>query len=154
MTLGFFLSFIGLCFAFVNGVIVPWLITRASAHKIMVGGLLVLTAGRAMIGAAHSLPVLLFADVLVALGGATSGSVLPSLFSVEAPPGGVGTLLGFGQSVHSAAGVVGPIASGVLFERLGSGAPAFAAAALCLTSCVLFVALVPAETGSKKSKLE
>jgi len=57
----------------------------------------------------------MFADVLVALGGATSGSVLPSLFSVEAPPGGIGTLLGFGQSVHSAAGVVGPLVSGVLF---------------------------------------
>jgi len=34
------------------------------------------------------------ADVLVALGGATSGSVLPSLFSLEAPPGAIGTLLG------------------------------------------------------------
>ena len=56
------------------------------------------------------------ADLLVALGGATSGSVLPSLFSFEAPPGGVGTLLGIGQSVHSAAGVVGPLASGFLFD--------------------------------------
>ena len=114
----------------------------------MTCGLLVLAAGRALIAAAHTIPVLsksqyaclsrsfqafslhkyqlccklndcvtVAADLLVALGGATSGSVLPSLFSLEAPPGGVGTLLGIGQSVHSAAGVVGPLASGFLFDR-------------------------------------
>jgi hypothetical protein len=34
---GFFLSFIGLCFGFVNGVVVPWLIVRMSAASIMTG---------------------------------------------------------------------------------------------------------------------
>ena len=75
-------------------------------------------------------------------GGATSGSVLPSLFSLEAPPGGVGMLLGVCQSVHSAAGVVGPVFSGWLFATHGTGAPAAVASGLCLLSCVVFVAFV------------
>ena len=75
-------------------------------------------------------------------GGATSGSVLPSLFSLEAPPGGVGMLLGVCQSVHSAAGVVGPVFSGWLFATYGTGAPAVVASSLCLLSCALFVAFV------------
>ena len=75
-------------------------------------------------------------------GGATSGSVLPSLFSLEAPPGGVGMLLGVCQSVHSAAGVVGPVFSGWLFATHGTGAPAAVASGLCLLSCGVFVAFV------------
>ena len=75
-------------------------------------------------------------------GGATSGSVLPSLFSLEAPPGGVGMLLGVCQSVHSAAGVVGPVFSGWLFATHGTGAPAAVASGLCLLSCAVFVAFV------------
>lgn len=82
------------------------------------------------------------ADVLVALGGATTGSVLPSLFSVEAPPGAVGTLLGIGQSVHSAAGVVGPLASGLLFEKFGASAPGIVAGGLCLLAAAVFVLLL------------
>jgi MFS family permease len=88
------------------------------------------------------------ADVLVALGGATSGSVLPSLFSFEAPPGGVGTLLGIGQSVHSAAGVLGPIASGYLYENFGPSAPGTAAAGLCLLATAVFVMLVSDRDGA------
>ena len=97
------------------------------------------------------------ADVLVALGGGTSGSVMPSLFSFEAPPGGVGTLLGIGQSVHSAAGVLGPLTSGFLFENYGPGAPSAAAAGLCLLATAVFVLLVrnhdgPALRKGRKSK--
>ena len=66
---GFFISFVGLCFAVVNGAVVPYLVTRLSASTIMVGGLLVLAAGRATIGAAQTVPVLMVGDVLVALGG-------------------------------------------------------------------------------------
>ena len=82
------------------------------------------------------------ADVLVALGGATTGSVLPSLFSVEASPGAVGTLLGVGQSVHSAAGVVGPLVSGFLFEKYGASAPGTVAGGLCLLATAVFVLLL------------
>lgn len=188
----------------VIGVIVPWLIVRVSATTIMTCGLLVLAAGRALIAAAHTIPVLstfalnlslalcvsssaviatsgtsqqysvavlvyvtrtvaflicdqsrrsaVVADLLVALGGATSGSVLPSLFSLEAPPGGVGTLLGVGQSVHSAAGVMGPLISGALFERYGPGAPSTMASGLCLLAVVVFISLVGNGDGVPRTK--
>lgn len=97
--------------------------------------------------------VAVVADVLVALGGATTGSVLPSLFSIEAPPEGIGTVLGVGQSVHSAAGVVGPLASGFLFEKCGPSAPGATASGLCLLATAVFVLLLGDRNGLVPSKV-
>lgn len=56
--------------------------------------------------------------------------------------------------MHSAAGVVGPLLSGVLFERYGAGAPGAVAGGLCLAACAVFVGLVGDGTARQKTKVE
>jgi MFS family permease len=49
--------------------------------------------------------------------------------------------LGLAESTHGIAGVIGPVASGWLFENVSSSAPAIAAGVLCMLAAPVAMAL-------------
>lgn len=53
--------------------------------------------------------MIVFGDLLVAVGGSMSGAALPALLTKAARPGTKGCILGISQSIHSLAGDLGGI---------------------------------------------
>lgn len=77
----------------------------------------------------------------VAVGGATFFSLFASMLSRCAPQEHRAFALGLAESTHGMAGVVGPVASGWLFENVSSSAPAIAAGVLCMLAAPVAMAL-------------
>ena len=77
----------------------------------------------------------------VAVGGATFFSLFASMLSRCAPREHRAFALGLAESTHGVAGVIGPVASGWLFENISSSAPAIAAGLLCMLAAPVAMAL-------------
>ena len=152
---GRFLAFAGLCWATVNGAVVPALFERfvggrktaaASAmaeQKLLVGALLNLGCSRFAYSCCDllGLPGLFLVEFWVALGGATFFTLFASMLSRCAPREHRAFALGLAESCHGVAGVIGPVASGWLYENVGSSAPAMAAGVLCTLAAPIALAL-------------
>ena len=77
----------------------------------------------------------------VAVGGATFFSLFASMLSRCAPQEHRAFALGLAESCHGIAGVIGPVASGWLYENVGSSAPAVASGILCMLAAPIAMSL-------------
>lgn len=139
--------------------LVPRLHRLATEPVLLCGGFVTLAVGRAlqaaaMIAAPAPAPIpshasfgaaivaLALGQCLVAVGGATSTTLLVTLTAQAAPNGYTGQLIGLSDSFDGIGAVVGPIASGILLDAFGPSAPSAAASTLCLvggamSGCIL-----------------
>eukprot|EP01044_Picomonas_judraskeda_P001252 COSAG03_NODE_70_length_14773_cov_16.054711_13_plen_459_part_00 len=148
---GRFLAFAGLCWAAVNGAVVPRLFDRfvgeqdssAMEQKLLVGALLSLGLSRFAYSYCDLLGLsgLFIVEFCVAVGGATFFSLFASMLSRCAPQEHRAFTLGLAESCHGMAGVIGPVASGWLFENVSSSAPAVTAGMLCIFAAPVAMAL-------------
>jgi MFS family permease len=139
--------FAGLVIALVQGGLVRRLVPRFGERRVASLGLAALIPGFAAIGEAHG-PGLLYAGLfLMALGSALAMPSLSSLASRYAPSDRQGLALGTNRSLGSLARAVGPLASSLLYWRVGSGASYWLGAVLLLWPLCLCLALpvVPEE---------
>ena len=159
---GRFLAFAGLCWAAVNGAVVPFLFDRfigeqdssAMEQKLLVGALLSLGLSRFAYSYCDLLGLygLFIVEFCVAVGGATFFSLFASMLSRCAPQEHRAFALGLAESCHGMAGVFGPVASGWLFENVSSSAPAVAAGMLCILAAPVAMALPLRVTAASEFK--
>jgi DHA1 family tetracycline resistance protein-like MFS transporter len=150
----YFFVLLGLVSALVQGLLIGGLSRRFSEHTLMVAGGGLLSLGLALIPFAQrtapsegtSLPGLLAAIVLIAVG---SGLAMPSItgyVSRITPPSRQGAALGTLQSIGSVARIAGPTASGFLTELTGERTAFLAGAGIALVGMLL--ALLARSQGS------
>jgi MFS transporter, DHA1 family, tetracycline resistance protein len=129
-TVAWFFVFIGVCSALVQGVLVRRLVARVGEARLVVFGAVLLISGFVGLRAADSVPVLLLAIAVIALGIGITTPTLSSLVSRRSLAGEQGEILGAYQSMGSLGRVFGPFGSENLYFRIGPDWPHWAAAAL------------------------
>ena len=102
---------------------------RYPERSLVMTGTLLLAAGFVALPLAPSLGLLLTALATLAVGRAISQPSLMSLTSLAADPSRTGAVMGAFQSAASLARMIGPVAAGLLYDRL-QAAPFWLAAAL------------------------
>ncbi len=113
---GYLFAFLGLVSAIVQGGLVRVLVPRVGEVRLVRYSGIPFVAGLILLGLSPSVPVLLCAIGLLAVG---YGGALPpilGLVSRVSPPELQGGILGVGQSVGSLARIVGPAAAGLAFD--------------------------------------
>lgn len=139
--IAFILSFVGIVTVAVQGVMIGPLTRHFGERHVTLGSLVILILGFVVIAGATDLPQTLLACAMLATGFGLFNASLPSLVSREAADHERGAVLGTYQGVTSLSRAVGPAFSGVIFARLGAGAPFLAGAALVVPAVALLLTL-------------
>jgi len=105
-------------------------VARVGEARLVVSGAVLLMSGFAGLRALDSVPVLLLALAVIALGIGITTPSLSSLVSRRSLAGEQGEILGAYQSMGSLGRVVGPFGSENMYFRIGPDGPHWAAAAL------------------------
>ena len=130
---------VGVVLVVVQGGLVRPAVRTLGERGVLVFGLVGNAAGLALLAGVHSFASLIPAVLLLTVG---QGLVSPTLSSVLAGRVGAherGGLLGVQQAVGGLARIVGPLAAGFAFGRIGVPAPYAAGAALMLGAVVILV---------------
>jgi MFS family permease len=113
----------GLVALVVQGGVVGWWSRRFGPVNGLLAGALAIGAGMAAIGGAYHGALLLFGVAATGLGVGLTNPMLATLASQHAGAGQQGAVLGAAQSAGGLARAVGPVWSGVLYQRVGPSAP-------------------------------
>ncbi len=133
-------AYVGAVAVLVQGGLVGRLARRLGERTLARAGAVSLAAGLAAIPLASSPWTLALALAAFAFGQGTLTPALSALVSRAAPGGEQGRLLGVSQSLSALGRVLGPVAGGVAFARVGIGAPYLAGAGLALLALLTLVA--------------
>lgn len=135
---------IGVVVVVVQGVLVGRAVRRFGERRTLVAGYVVLAAALYVAGVTDLPPVLAGAALAMAAGNGLSLPSLNALVSRHSDATEQGYNLGLSQAAAALARMLGPIAAGPLFERLGPGVPMLAgAAAVALGAAVALAVLEP-----------
>lgn len=138
--------FMGILAAIVQGGLVGRLARRFGERSLVVTGALLLLPAYAALTRVATLPRLMVLLVFLALGAGLTGPSLSSLISRISAEDEQGGILGLYQSMASLARILGPFWGGFAFERYGTEAPYWTAAAT--GTVVLLLALRLAKRGN------
>lgn len=155
---GYIFTYVGVLIVLMQGGLVGKLAKRFGEHRLLLGGLALLSLGLALLPFGASLTPLLLAIGIVAVG---DGAISPSasaLLSFASPAEAQGATLGLSQGVGGLGRVLGPLVAGAAFA-LGAGMPFFLGAGLILVALLVavpslprarrsFTAAVPSTTGA------
>lgn len=133
-------AYIGVIAVLVQGFLVGRLVRRMGERRVALVGAVALAAGLAGVPLAPSMGMLGLALAAFAFGQGTVTPALSALVSHAAPSGAQGRLLGVSQSLSALGRVVGPVAGGIAFARVGIGAPYLAGAGLVLLALATLAA--------------
>jgi len=142
---GFFLAAMAVLMGGIQGGGMRALSARFSERGLVLAGGALLALGFGLLPGAHSLPALLAALVLAAVGRAVFQPALLGMTSLAAAASARGAAMGTFQAAAAIARVAGPLAAGWLYDR-ALGGPFWLAAALCALSVWLARSL-PARVG-------
>ncbi len=142
--------YIGLIAVAIQGGLLGRLVDRFGAQRLVVTGCVLLTIGLAALPALDSLPALLTACAVLAVGSSLNRPSINALVSLQANASEQGALLGTAASLASLARVVGPTSAGALWD-LNYALPYQLGAAVMGIACVVAVA-VSSRLGHKPHK--
>ena len=152
-TIGYLFAWVGLVLAVVQGVLVGTLVPRIGEHRLVPAAILVMAVALAGHALAPTVPWLMAALGLLAMGmGFNSPSIL-AIVSRLADPADQGGTLGISQSLASLARILGPLWGGFVFDRFGPSMPLYTASALMLAACVLSVLVFRGFAGGTDSRV-
>lgn len=134
---GYLMAFIGVALAGAQGGLVGPLRKRMSEAAMLLAGTSLLAVGLLFLAGVHTIPGLLAACVVLAVGHGISNPALSSLVSRQAPEHAQGQVLGVNQSMASLARVVGPALGGLAFDHGSEVAPFLSGAAIVLLGCAV-----------------
>ncbi|MGH9201318.1 MAG: MFS transporter [Vicinamibacterales bacterium] len=144
--IGFVFTFIGTILALVQGVIVGRVVKRVGEVRLIPSAIFLIAVSIGLAPFAYSIPVLLLAVGLLAMGMGFNSPAMSSMVSRLSNPNDQGGILGLASSLASLGRVVGPAWGGFLFEHFGMTVPYLSAAAMVLIAfAVSFVGLRGAE---------
>lgn len=125
---------IGLVMVFVQGYLIRK-IGKIYPDKLLISvGTAAIAVGLLLTPATHSLVVLCVALVFLATGSGINNPSNSSLLSKLAPSDETGGVMGIGQSMSTLGRILGPVAGGYLFDKMGASSPYWFAA------CFMFLA--------------
>src|SRR5690606_20186616 len=134
---GYLMAFIGVALAGAQGGLVGPLRKRMSEAAMLLAGTSLLAVGLLFLAGVHTIPRLLAACVLLAVGHGISNPALSNPVSRQAPEHAQGQVLGVNQSMASLARVVGPALGGLAFDHGSEVAPFLSGAAIVLLGCAV-----------------
>lgn len=147
---GYLFAFLGLVSAIVQGGLVRRLVPRFGEVRLVRYSGIPFVAGLILVGMAPSIPILLVAIGLLAIG---YGGALPpilGLVSRVSPRELQGGILGVGQSVGSLARIAGPAMAGLAFD-IGPAMPYLLGASVASLATILAAGLAPGFAGPRDS---
>ena len=131
---------IGLVIVGVQGGLVHQVVTRIGETATLQAGLLIDTVGLLVLAFAHTWLGLVPALLALTVGQGLVQTTMSSTLAGRADPARRGEVLGAQQSAGGLARVVGPLLGGVLFQRVGPGAPYVVGAAVMAVVLLLLQA--------------
>ena len=153
-TIGYVFAFVGVVLSVIQGFIVGRVVPRVGERRIVPLAILVLAAGLAIVPFAPSVPMLIFACGLLAVGMGFHSPSIMALISRRAHADTQGSVLGLSQSLASLARVVGPAWGGWLYDAHGTVTPYVSAAGLMGVAFIVSITAVglAPNPGSEVSK--
>lgn len=152
-TIGYVFAFVGSVLALVQGVLVGRVVPLVGEQRLIPMAVAVIALGLALVPLATSVPLLLVACGLLALGMGFNGPSLSSMVSRLSDPNDQGAVLGLAQSLASLGRVVGPAWGGFLFDRFGPRMPYFSAATIMGLAFLVALASLSRAEASKSAKV-
>lgn len=137
---GWLFSYMGVISAVMQGVVVRLVAPRIGERALVRIVAIPFAAGLVLIAFSYSVPMLLGALFLLAVG---FGGTLPSLVSLlsrAAPAQIQGGYLGVGQSVSALARVAGPLMGGLAWDLIGPSSPFLSGAVLATAAAIWILA--------------
>jgi multidrug resistance protein len=131
-TIGFVFAFIGVILALVQGVLVGKVVKIVPERKLIPLAIFAISVGIGVIPFVWSVPTLLAALFVMAVGMGFNNPSLTSMVSRLADPDDQGGILGLASSLSSLGRVVGPAWGGYLYDAYGMTTPYLSAAILML----------------------
>ncbi|MEP6783364.1 MAG: MFS transporter, partial [Acidobacteriota bacterium] len=129
-TIGFVFAFIGVVLATVQGVLVGKVVKRIGERRLIPLAIFAIALGLGLVPLAWSVPTLLGALGVLALGMGFNSPSLTSMVSRLADPNDQGGILGLASSLASLGRVIGPAWGGYLYDAYGMSMPYVSAAVL------------------------
>jgi DHA1 family tetracycline resistance protein-like MFS transporter len=139
-TIGFVFAFIGVVLALVQGVLVGRVVKLIGERRLIPLAIFSIALGIGLIPFAWSVPTLLGALGVMALGMGFNNPALTSMVSRLSDPDDQGGILGLASSLSSLGRVVGPAWGGYLYDAYSSTTPYVSAAILMLIAFAVSVA--------------
>ncbi len=136
-TLGYVFAFIGVILTLVQGVLVGRLVRIVGEAPLVPIAIALIACGIGLVPFTTSVPWLLGALAILALGMGLNSPVLSSMVSRLTDADDQGGVLGLAQSLASLGRVVGPAWGGFLFDRFGMSFPYMSAAAIMSVAFVV-----------------
>ncbi len=119
----FAFAFLGLVSAGVQGGLIRRLVPKYGELRLTLVGTLGLATGLALIALSNSVPTLLFATMVVAIGQGLVSPTVSGLLSRVTPPEDQGAIFGTLSSAQTVARMVSYYAANLLFARIAPSAP-------------------------------
>jgi len=140
---GIMLAYLGVCSIITQGMIVRRMLKTQSETSVLSKGLISATIGFAIVGIAPNVTVLAIGLGLLAVGAGLVNPSTSGLISLYSADHEQGRVLGIFRSLGSLARAITPVAAGLVFWTLGSGA-VFAAGAMLSLGAWQFARSLPA----------
>lgn len=136
-SIGFLFAFIGVVLALVQGVLVGRVVKRIGERSVIPLAIFLISFGIGMLPFVWSVPTLLAALFLLAVGMGFNSPSLSSMVSQLSDADDQGGTLGLASSLASLGRVVGPASGGYLYDAYGMTTPYLSAAALMFFAVVV-----------------
>ncbi len=134
---GYYLCFIGLISAVIQGGLIRRLVPRFGEVKLIIAGPILLGISLAIVGLAPTWSVVILGCLFMPFGIGFNNPSLQSLLSRSVGDDVQGATLGVNQSLSSLARTAGPLLAGASFTRFGPESPLLLAAGLLFGAAVL-----------------
>ena len=133
-SIGFLFAFIGVVLAVVQGVLVHRVVKRLGEPRLIPIAIFCIAVGVGLVPFAWSVPTLLVALGVLAVGMGFNNPSLTSMVSRLSDPNDQGGMLGLASSLASLGRVVGPAWGGFLYDSYGMTTPYLSASGLMLVA--------------------
>lgn len=138
-TIGFSLLLLAFVAVSMQGGFVRRLVPRFGEYRVAMGAILSYAGGFFVVALGRSLGSAVAGLVLIGAGSGAFSACGSALASKQSEPGNRGAVMGLYQSGGSLARVLGPLSAGLIYTRLGHGAPYLVSAVVILQAiwCIL-----------------
>ena len=142
--IAFIFAFIGVMAVLMQGFLLRKLVPLFGEARLAVTGMALMSAGFVLVASVPTAWLLYPAVGVIAIGSSMANPNLTSLISRRVSSREQGSVLGGTQALTSLTMVIGPLVSGLLFDKVGQAAPYLTGALLIAgAASVLFAALRP-----------
>jgi MFS transporter, DHA1 family, tetracycline resistance protein len=138
---GLMFTYIGFLMVMVQGGLIGRLSKKYGEAKLVILGTMLVALGLLATPATTSIPVLLLALALLAIGSGINNPSNQSIISKLAPASEVGGVMGVSQSLGTLGRILGPLVGGAAFQYLGMSSPYWIGAAAMAVAFALSLSL-------------